>query len=192
LSDDLGLGISPSCISSFSASNLFGVESALRLSLSGKKVSVAVFGLLLLAGVCFGQTSTSTPTLSRTIASTKAKKKSIKPTRSLARAKKRGQQKIDNSRTQAIQEALIREHYLTGEPSGTWDSNTQRACVKYQADHGWQTKVVPDSRALINLGLGPDHDHLLNPETAMTSSPAKPHAASSTDQSDGQSQPQNH
>jgi hypothetical protein len=191
LSDDLGLGISPSCINSISGSNLFGVESALRLPFSGKRVSVAVFGLLLLAGVCFGQTSTSKFTSSRTTASN-AKKKSIKRTRSLARAKKRGQQKIDNSRTQAIQEALIREHYLTGEPSGAWDSSTQRACEKYQADHGWQTRVVPDSRALISLGLGPDHDHLLNPETAMTSSPAKPHAASSTDQSDGQSQPQNH
>ena len=164
----------------------------MRLLLGGKKVLVAIFSLLMLAGVCFGQTSTSKTTSSQTTASTKAKRKSIKRTRGLARAKKRGQQKIDNSRTQAIQEALIREHYLNGEPSGNWDSNTQRACEKYQADHGWQTKVVPDSRALINLGLGPDHDHLLNPETAMTSSPGKPHAASSTDQSDGQSQPQNH
>ena len=168
------------------------MESALRLPLSWKKRSVAVFGLLLLAGVCFGQTSTPKSTSSLTTASTNGKKKSIKRTRGLARAKKRGQQKIDNSRTQAIQEALIREHYLAGEPSGAWDSSTQRACEKYQADHGWQTRVVPDSRALISLGLGPDHDHLLNPETAMTSSPAKPHAASSTDQSDGQSQPQNH
>jgi hypothetical protein len=168
------------------------VESALRLPLSWKKRSVAVFGLLLLAGVCFGQTSTPKSTSSLTTASTNGKKKSIKRTRGLARAKKRGQQKIDNSRTQAIQEALIREHYLDGDATGKWDSNTQRACEKYQADHGWQTKVVPDSRALINLGLGPDHDHLLNPETAMTSSPAKPHTAASTDQSDGQSQPQNH
>jgi hypothetical protein len=28
---------------------------------------------------------------------------------------------------------------------------------KFQADHGWQTKLTPDSRALIKLGLGP-HD----------------------------------
>lgn len=160
----------------------------MRLPLGGKKVSVAVLGLLLLAGVCFGQSSTSNSSPSRTT----AKKKSIKRTRALVRSKKRGQQKIDNSRTQAIQGALIREHYLNGDASGKWDANTQRACEKYQADHGWQTKVVPDSRALINLGLGPDHDHLLNPETAMTASPAKPHASPSTDQSDGQSQPQNH
>jgi hypothetical protein len=26
---------------------------------------------------------------------------------------------------------------------------------KLQADNGWQTKLVPDSRALIKLGLGP-------------------------------------
>jgi hypothetical protein len=84
---------------------------------------------------------------------------------------------------------LIRENYLKGEPSGNWDDLTQRACVKYQADHGWQTKVVPDSRALINLGLGPDHDHLLNPQTAMTSSPDKPHAAPATTTPAEQSQP---
>ena len=42
---------------------------------------------------------------------------------------------------------------------------------RYQADNGWQSKLVPDSRALIKLGLGPDHEHLLNPESAMTSPP---------------------
>jgi hypothetical protein len=26
---------------------------------------------------------------------------------------------------------------------------------KLQADNGWQTKIVPDSRAIIKLGLGP-------------------------------------
>lgn len=46
---------------------------------------------------------------------------------------------------------------------------------RYQSDHGWQTKEVPDSRALIKLGLGPSKDHLLNPESAMTTSPDPPH-----------------
>jgi hypothetical protein len=27
--------------------------------------------------------------------------------------------------------------------------------TKVQSDNGWQTKLVPDSRALIKLGLGP-------------------------------------
>ena len=92
-------------------------------------------------------------------------------------AKKRGQQKIDSDRTRDIQEALIRQHYLSGEPSGKWDSATQSALQRYQADNGWQTKVTPDSRALIKLGLGPDQGHLLNPETAMTSQPIKPAGA---------------
>ncbi len=87
-------------------------------------------------------------------------------------AKKRGQQAIDGDRARAIQEALIREHYMDGEPSGTWDAATQSAMQRYQADQGWQAKTTPDSRALIKLGLGPSHDHLLNPESAMTSSPA--------------------
>ncbi len=89
-------------------------------------------------------------------------------------AAKRGQQIIDPTRTREIQEALIREHYMEGEPSGAWDSTTQAAMQRYQEAQGWQSKTTPDSRALIKLGLGPSHDHLLNPESAMTSSPAAP------------------
>jgi len=92
----------------------------------------------------------------------------------------RGQQKIDSDRTQAIQEALIREHYLSGEATGQWTQATEDALRRYQADHGWQSKTVPDSRALIKLGLGPSHDHLLNPESAMTTAPDAPRAASLT------------
>jgi hypothetical protein len=92
-------------------------------------------------------------------------------------SKKRGQQAIDPKRAQEIQEALIREHYLTGEPAGTWNDASQKAMQKYQADHGWQSKQVPDSRALIKLGLGPDHEHLLNPESAMTTQPEARHPA---------------
>ena len=86
----------------------------------------------------------------------------------------RGQKAIDGDRVRQIQEALIREHYLKGEPSGKWDASTQQALHRYQSDQGWQSKTVPDSRALIRLGLGPDSEHLLNPESAMTMSPAPP------------------
>jgi len=81
--------------------------------------------------------------------------------------KTRGQQKIDPQRAQDIQTALIREHYLSGKPTGQWDADSQKAMEKFQADQGWQSKVVPDSRALIKLGLGPDQHPLLNPSTAM-------------------------
>jgi hypothetical protein len=91
----------------------------------------------------------------------------------------RGQQKIDHERAQAIQEALIRRHYMSGEPAGTWNDASEAAMRHYQADHGWQSKTVPDARALISLGLGPSHDHLLNPESAMTTEPS-PEASSLT------------
>jgi hypothetical protein len=91
-------------------------------------------------------------------------------------ARTRGQQKIDSERAQAIQEALIREHYLSGEATGTWNQASEEAMRRYQADHGWQSKTVPDSRALIKLGLGPSKDHLLNPESAMTTVPDAPRA----------------
>jgi hypothetical protein len=68
-----------------------------------------------------------------------------------------GQRGIDPDRAREIQTALIREHYLTGTPSGQWDADTETAMQKYQADHGWQTKLTPDSRAIIMLGLGPTH-----------------------------------
>lgn len=71
--------------------------------------------------------------------------------------KSHGQQVIAPDRAREIQEALIREHYLTGDASGEWDTRTQQAMVRFQADNGWQSKVTPDSRALIKLGLGPDY-----------------------------------
>ena len=69
----------------------------------------------------------------------------------------RGQRGIEPERAREIQSALIREKYLSGEPSGQWDAETEAAMQRYQADHGWQTKLTPDSRALIKLGLGPNH-----------------------------------
>ncbi len=86
----------------------------------------------------------------------------------------RGQQAIDSDRVTQIQQALIREHYLSGETNGNWDSTTVAAMQKYQADHGWQTKLMPDSRALKSLGLGPDYSTALN---ASGSSFATPPAA---------------
>lgn len=86
--------------------------------------------------------------------------------------KRHGQQKIDSDRAREIQTALIREKYLDGEPSGNWDAQTKAAMTRYQADHGWQTKMLPDSRALIALGLGPRHDNLLNPESVAPAAPA--------------------
>ncbi len=62
---------------------------------------------------------------------------------------------IDPDRATQIQTALIKAGYLTGTPTGTWDAPSQAAMEKMQADNGWQTKLVPDSRAIIKLGLGP-------------------------------------
>ncbi len=57
-------------------------------------------------------------------------------------------------RATAIQTALIQKGYLAGEPTGTWDLASVDAMQKLQGDNGWQTKFVPDARALIKLGLG--------------------------------------
>jgi hypothetical protein len=116
-----------------------------------------------------GHTATSrTSSRTSTGTSTKSKRSHGGKGSKQAPKKKRGQQAIDSTRAQQIQAALIREHYMQGEPSGTWDAATQAAMQRYQGDQGWQSKTTPDSRALIKLGLGPSPDHLLNPESAMT------------------------
>jgi len=80
--------------------------------------------------------------------------------------KVRGQQSIDSARVTEIQEALVREHYLTSAPNGEWNAETAAAMQKYQAEQGWQTKLMPDSRALKKLGLGPDYSNAINAKTA--------------------------
>ncbi|PSH05762.1 MAG: hypothetical protein CXZ00_01075 [Acidobacteria bacterium] len=92
----------------------------------------------------------------------------------VSKPKPRGQQSISQARTIEIQEALIRERYLSGEPTGEFDVATREALVRFQGDNHWQTKILPDSRALIKLGLGPSHEGLLNPETAAVAMPRHP------------------
>jgi peptidoglycan hydrolase-like protein with peptidoglycan-binding domain len=92
----------------------------------------------------------------------------------------RGQQAIEPERVTQIQQALIREHYLTGEANGKWDATTVAAMQKYQADHGWQTKLMPDSRALMTLGLGPDYSTAINAKgSTFAPAPANSNAPSS-------------
>lgn len=127
-------------------------------------------GCALLMAATLSSAEVSNPSTNATAASSvHSSKRTHKKSRKTAR--KRGQQKIDAQRATQIQQALVREHYLSGKPSGVWDASTQAAMQKYQADNGWQSKTTPDSRALIKLGLGPDQEHLLNPESAMTSRP---------------------
>src|SRR6266851_7061069 len=145
-----------------------GTEDSRMDSLRRTKSAIIAVGLLLTVSVSVAsappkKTSASSHPSSKTHkVSRHATKKSRKP---------RGQQAIDGERTRQIQEALVREHYMTGEPSGKWDEATQQAMRRYQAEQGWQSKSIPDSRALIRMGLGPDHVHLLNPESAMVSEP---------------------
>jgi len=77
-------------------------------------------------------------------------------------ARLRGQQVIAPERAEQIQQALIREHYMNGEANGVWDENSIAAMQKFQGDQGWQTKLTPDPRALIKLGLGPDYSSAIN------------------------------
>ncbi len=84
------------------------------------------------------------------------------------RRRPRGQQAIRPQRVTQIQDALIRAGYLADPADGDWDAATIAAMQKYQADHGWQTRITPDARALESLGLGPNYSGALNAEDARS------------------------
>lgn len=89
-----------------------------------------------------------------------------------------GQRSIDDQRATQIQTALVKSGYLANaQASGHWDATTQTAMQKFQADNGWQTKLVPDSRAIIKLGLGPTQD--ASP-TASSNTPSSSVATTAT------------
>jgi hypothetical protein len=70
-------------------------------------------------------------------------------------------------RATQIQTALIKQGYLTG------DVQSISAMQKLQADNGWQSKVTPDARALIKLGLGPE-PAVAGTETSNSVMPKQP------------------
>ena len=94
-------------------------------------------------------------------------------------AKHTGQRAIDDSRATEIQAALAKSGYLSGEGSGHWDAATETAMKKFQGDNGWQTKLTPDSRAIIKLGLGPTKHSDLAASSAPAFSTPAPSAGSS-------------
>ncbi|MDE1178390.1 MAG: peptidoglycan-binding protein [Edaphobacter sp.] len=99
---------------------------------------------------------------------------SNKHTKSSAPAAKHtsGQRSIDDARAAQIQTALVKSGYMS-EPSGHWDSATETAMQKFQSDNGWQTKLMPDSRAIIKLGLGPSKP-ASSAASALATEPPRP------------------
>jgi peptidoglycan hydrolase-like protein with peptidoglycan-binding domain len=97
-----------------------------------------------------------------------------------AAKKTTGQRSIDDSRATEIQSALVKSGYMT-EPSGHWDSATESAMRKFQSDNGWQTKLMPDSRAIIKLGLGPSQPGTQGAQIGAESARALPETASTVD-----------
>src|SRR5271155_1136914 len=65
-----------------------------------------------------------------------------------------GQKQPDKKRTVEIQQALIANGYMSGSPTGKWDTATIDALRSIADSHKWQVNHVPDARVLILLGLG--------------------------------------
>ncbi len=114
-------------------------------------------------------------TAARKSTTTKAHSSHRLPSKAKSKSHKlHGQQVIESNRVMEIQQALIREHYLSGDANGSWDASTQAAMQKFQSDQGWQTRLIPDSRALKKLGLGPDYSGAINAQGASFAPPAPP------------------
>jgi hypothetical protein len=147
-------------------------------SLRSGQVFVLVSALAIIPA--FGSRTHRAPTSghSRVTSSKKGKRKQV--------SHLHGQRAIDSTRATEIQTALIKQKYLNGAATGQWDAQTQVAMRQYQSDHGWQTKLTPDSRALISLGLGPDHTQ--DPAIHQTVA-AAPAAAEPTSQAQSSPEP---
>jgi len=165
-----------------------GIDSVVAVPKKLTRLLTVLAALLCLlaasAGLAEAKTRTEASSTPRATKTTKSGKLHRARSKRRGSWKKRGQKDIDDQRCRAIQEALIREKYLDGEPTGHWDDHSKAAMQKYQQDNGWQAKVVPDSRAIIKLGLGPSNEGLINPETAataMSSTPALPAEKTSTE-----------
>ena len=147
------------------------------MSLSARNLQSAAFAILL---VCLSvpsmpvyaappvspPTGTARPAASR---ATNKPSRSRSTRRAVRKSRLKGQRVMHRTRVREIQGALIRAKYLDGKPDGVWGDRCQQAMSRYQADQGWQSKVVPDSRALIRLGLGPDRSSIINPESLRSS-----------------------
>jgi peptidoglycan hydrolase-like protein with peptidoglycan-binding domain len=144
--------------------------------LSNKAGLVILFCVLLAAAPAIAATTSNESAAPAQKSAAAGQNSSHNGHKASAKAKKshklHGQQAIDGNRVTQIQQALIREHYLTGEATGTWDADTQAAIKKYQSDQGWQTRLFPDSRALKKLGLGPDYSGAINAQGASFTPPA--------------------
>jgi len=140
------------------------------------RVTLAVvFSAVLIASPAFASSVHRAPTGARTRSLHKTAAKSHRM---------HGQQSIEPARITEIQQALIREHYLTAEANGQWDATTEAAMQKYQADQGWQTKLMPDSRAIKKLGLGPDYSNAINAKESSFAAPTSSGTTTSAQSTD--------
>jgi len=81
--------------------------------------------------------------------------------RTLTRKQRLARLHLQPGRVEEIQQALIREGYLKGEPSGQWGAATRGAMLRFQTEHGFPATGLPEAKSLMKLGLG---SHPLPPE----------------------------
>lgn len=99
-------------------------------------------------------------------------KSSVKKKPVSRRSRARGQTKPTTDRVSAIQSALAREGFYSGDPNGAWDSKSVAAMKRFQEAKRLKPTGKIDARSLQLLGLGS--------ETAGMAAPREPVAAASS------------
>ena len=80
----------------------------------------------------------------------------------------------DPERYQEIQQALTEKGYFKGEVNGQWGDDSVEALKRFQADQKLDDDGHLSALTLINLGLGPKHDHDLTAATPPAAISNKP------------------
>lgn len=62
---------------------------------------------------------------------------------------------IKPERVKQIQQALVTAGDLHEDPTGRWDTATQKAMRQYQIQNGFAPTGLPEAKPLMKLGLGP-------------------------------------
>src|SRR3979409_1875934 len=93
--------------------------------LSAARLGSGALALLLIASFSFA-TTPAAKNSKKQANSVKSESKTHHSSKKSRKTRARGQKNIDGERARQIQEALVREHYMSGSPTGKWDDATQQ------------------------------------------------------------------
>jgi peptidoglycan hydrolase-like protein with peptidoglycan-binding domain len=96
------------------------------------------------------------------------------------RRRERGQKAPTPDRISEIQQALAKDGFYAGKPSGKWDDSTVEAMRKFQESHGLNPTGKLDAKTLQQLGLGSTTAGIARPLAPANTSKLTPPSTQAT------------